>query len=195
MKLFDQVCRHRPKNIWYSPTCGPWSSWSNFNASRSTYHHELYQQIRLDMLYQVALGIVLFRHQMSSGDHFHWEQPSRSLMLCLPHLAEIHRYSKACEFDLCTAGDLRDPQNGKFIKKGLVILTTLQSMFQRFHGIKCKHDHDHQPLEGSTWTSQGRTLRTQFSEVYPRKFARAAHEATERMANQLATRNARTAGS
>jgi hypothetical protein len=79
----------------------------------------------------------------------------------------------ACELDLCAAGELRDPQNQKLIKKSLVILTTSRGMYFRFHGLKCQHDHEHQSLEGSTCTSQGRMLRTQFSEVYPRKFARA----------------------
>eukprot|EP00438_Fugacium_kawagutii_P005439 Skav226195 [mRNA] locus=scaffold2212:160140:165589:- [translate_table: standard] len=179
--LFEQICRHRPRHIWYSPTCGPWSSWSNLNASRSLFHHELYQQIRSDMLYQVALGILLFRHQMASGDHFHWEQPGRSLMFRLSQMSEIHRYTRACELDLRRFG-LTDPQNGKPIKKSLIILTTNQSMFQRFHGLKCQHDHEHQTLEGSTNTSSGRVLRTQYSEVYPRRFARAvAHVLTKQL--------------
>ena len=25
--LFQQIARHRPKHVWYSPTRGPWSSW------------------------------------------------------------------------------------------------------------------------------------------------------------------------
>jgi transposase InsO family protein len=173
-KLFTMVCRHRPKHLWYSPTCGPWSSWTNLNASRSLFHENLYQQKRHDLLYQVALGIVLFRHQVSHGDHFHWEQPGRSLMFQLSQMSEVHRYTMACELDLCRAGELKDPQNQKLIKKSLVILTTSREMYLRFHGLKCQHDHEHQSLEGSTCTSQGRMLRTQFSEVYPRKFARAA---------------------
>ena len=172
-QLLSMVCRHRPKHLWYSPTCGPWSSWTQLNASRSLFHEKLYQQKRHDLLYQVALGIVLFRHQVSHGDHFHWEQPGRSLMFQLSQMSEVHRYTMACELDLCAAGELRDPQNQKLIKKSLVILTTSRGMYFRFHGLKCQHDHEHQSLEGSTCTSQGRMLRTQFSEVYPRKFARA----------------------
>ena len=59
-QLFTMVCRHRPKHIWYSPTCGPWSSWTHLNASRSLFHENLYHQKRHDLLYQVALGIVFF---------------------------------------------------------------------------------------------------------------------------------------
>ena len=124
-------------------------------------------------MYQVALGIVLFRHQMSNGDHFHWEQPGRSLMFQLSQMSEVHRYTQACELDLCQAGNMRDPQNDKHIKKSLVILTTSRAMYQRFHGLKCQHDHEHQVLEGSTCVTGKKVLRTQYSEIYPRKFARA----------------------
>ena len=116
-QLFTMVCRHRPKHLWYSPTCGPWSSWTNLNASRSLFHENLYQQKRHDLLYQVALGIVLFRHQVSHGDHFHWGQPGRSLMFQLSQMSEVHRYTMACELDLCRAGELKDHQNQKLIKE------------------------------------------------------------------------------
>ena len=181
-QLFSMICRHRPKHLWYSPTCGPWSSWTHLNASRSLFHEGLYRQKRHDLLYQIALGIVLFRYQMSHGDHFNWEQPGRSLMFQVSQMAEIHRYTLACELDLCRAGDLRDPQNEMPIKKSLVILTTSQEMYKRFHGLKCQHNHEHQKLEGTTCTSKGKILQTQFSEIYPRKFARAvAHVMTRNL--------------
>ena len=31
-KLFQMIATHRPKHLWYSPVCGPWSSWSALNA-------------------------------------------------------------------------------------------------------------------------------------------------------------------
>ena len=33
--LFTAVCRHRPKHVWMSPTCKPWSSLSNLNCQKS----------------------------------------------------------------------------------------------------------------------------------------------------------------
>ena len=61
MGLFQSVARHRPKHIWYSPVCGPWSSWSRLNSSRSLEHQKEYQLKRQELLYQVALGITLYR--------------------------------------------------------------------------------------------------------------------------------------
>ena len=174
-KLFQLLCRHRPKQIWYSPVCGPWSSWSQLNASRSLHHQQEYQNKRNTMLYQIALGIILFRRQVEHGDHFHWEQPQKSLMFQCTHLAEVHEHTQACQFDMCRAGNLVDPENYMPMKKGMTILTTFAPLFDRLHGLVCDHRHQHQPIEGACKLKNGeRVLRTQYTEVYPRKFARTA---------------------
>ena len=73
--MFEYVIRHQPKHAWFSPSCGPWSNWSNLNASRSVQAWDEMCRSRLEHLEQIALGIVLFRHQRITGNHFHWEQP------------------------------------------------------------------------------------------------------------------------
>ena len=171
-KLFRMIGTHRPRSIWYSPVCGPWSSWSNLNASLSLQHWQDHQALRHDMLYQLAMGIVLYRHQVSNGDHMHWEQPSRSLMFKQPGMSELQEHMQTCEFDMCQAGGLRDPVNKMFMKKAMQLMTTSPTMYQTLHGMKCNHQHEHQTIEGTTYNDQGAILRTKFSEVYPRKFAR-----------------------
>ena len=171
-KLFQKICMHRPKHLWFSPTCGPWSSWSSLNASRSIGHMEEYHQKRHDLRYQLALGVVLYRYQILHGRHFHWEQPQRSLMFLHSGLNEIHEHTRSCMFDMCEAGNLRDPKSGDYMKKGMHILTTNEDVFKHLHGRTCRGDHVHQHLEG-TICHNGHTIhRTAFSEVYPRKFAR-----------------------
>ena len=170
-ELFRMMARHRPKHVWYSPTCGPWSAWSQFNSSRSTAHQEEYQQKRHDLLYQLALGITLYRHQISKGNHFHWEQPRRSIMFQSPLLAEIHGHTQACQFDMCQVGQLQDPENGMFMQKGMTVLTSFEPLFQQLHGRSCNRQHDHQPIEGTRKLKNGeRILRTKYTEVYPRRF-------------------------
>ena len=117
-RLFATVIRHQPHNVWLSPDCGPWSSWSRLNESRPLDNQEVYAEKRYQLLYQIALCIVLFRHQMQNNREFHWEQPARSLMLTHPGLAEVHSYTRACQFDMCRAGDLKRPLNGMMMKKG-----------------------------------------------------------------------------
>ena len=171
-KLFQKIVVHQPKHVWFSPVCGPWSSWSNLNAARSELSQQEYLEKRKQVLYQIALGIVLYRHQVQLGRHFHWEQPARSLMFHQPGISEIHRYTRACQFDSCEVGNLVDPQNGKFMKKGMTVLTTSPSLYKSLHGRTCRRNHDHQSIEGQTkWNGQS-IRRTVYTEVYPRKFAR-----------------------
>ena len=170
-KLFHWIVQHRPQHLWYSPTCGPWSSWSNLNASRSLESQQKYQQLRHHLMYQVALGIVLYRHQVEHGRHFHLEQPSRSLMLHVHGLSEIHQHSQACQFDMCTQG-LKDPATGEPMRKPMTVLTTHPGIYEQLHGRKCTNHPNHQPIEGSTVFEGHSILRAQFSEVYPRKFSR-----------------------
>ena len=170
--LFQNLCRHAPKHLWYSPVCGPWSSWSALNASRSLEHQARYQQVRHEHRYQIALGIVLYRHQISKGLHFHWEQPQRSLMMLHPGLTELHQHTQCCQFDMCKAGDLKDPKTHHHMKKGMQILTTHEPTFRALHGLTCTGEHVHQPIEGSINHQGCNMLRSQYTEVYPRKFAR-----------------------
>ena len=172
-KLLRQVVRHRPRNLWYSPTCGPWSSWSSLNSSKSVHHWQINHDERNALLYQLALGIVLYRHQLAQGHHFHWEQPARSLMFKQPGMSELQQHTQTCEFDMCRAGDLRDPSNNLPMQKRMNVVTTSPTVFKSLHGLlRRHHHHEHQRIEGSTHNSQGRILRSSFTEVYPRKFAR-----------------------
>ena len=171
-KLFQMIASHRPKHLWYSPVCGPWSSWSALNASRSLESQWEYQQQRSDLRYQIALGVVLYRYQVSRGLHFSWEQPQKSLMLLHPGLNEIHQHTQVSQFDMCEAGALRDPVNQLHMKKGMQVVTTHEPLFRALHGRTCKKNHDHQHLEGSTQIHGHSVLRTKFSEIYPRKFVR-----------------------
>lgn len=49
-------------------------------------------------------------------------------MFKLPYLQEAMHYLLSVDGDLCTAGELKDPENGKLIKKTLTIMTTSNRM-------------------------------------------------------------------
>ena len=171
-KLFRDLVSNRPENIWLSPTCGPWSKWSNLNGSKSLQAWEQLHEERLRHIEQIALGIVLLRHQRLAGSHFHWEQPQGSLMFRLPFLTETFFYLQAVDFEMCKAGNLRDPQNHLPMRKAMTVLTTSQRLVDKLKGYRCRGDHQHQVLEGQTVYRGERVNRTAFSENYPRKFAR-----------------------
>ena len=170
--LFVTIIEEDPSHLWYSPVCRPWSAWSFLNGSLSRDAWTQLYADRLKGLEQVALGIVLFRIQTARHHHMHWEQPSRSLMFRLPHMQEVFAYTKMAEFDLCEVANYQDPKTLKHIKKGLLLCTTSQKMFECFHGRKCRRNHDHQPIEGSTIHKGESISRSRFSESYPRKFVR-----------------------
>lgn len=44
-KLFTAICHHRPKHIWMSPVCKPWSQWSNLTQYKS---EELWDRIQAE---------------------------------------------------------------------------------------------------------------------------------------------------
>ncbi len=76
------------------------------------------------------------------------------------------------DLDLCVAGELKDPESGKLIKKALTILTTSHELVRHLQGLRCPGNHDHQPIEGSVIYEGNNINRPRFSEMYPRKFAR-----------------------
>eukprot|EP00435_Cladocopium_sp_Y103_P018074 s4573_g4.t1 len=171
-ELFKVICRQQPQNLWFSPSCGPWSGFSCLNGSRSLQAWDDLQALRMQHLEQVALGIVLLRYQRQQNRHSHWEQPKGSLMFKLPYLQEAMHYLLSVDIDLCTAGELKDPENGKLIKKALTIMTTSQHMVQSLQGLRCNQQHEHQVIEGQVKVNGQNMNRSTFTEHYPRKFAR-----------------------
>ena len=93
-------------------------------------------------------------------------------MFKLPYLSELYHYTKAVDIDMCVAGHLRDPENGKPIKKGMTIMTTSDKLSQGLQGLRCPGNHEHQVIEGSVVVNGQRLNRSAFTERYPRRFAR-----------------------
>lgn len=172
MKLFQDLIKFRPKHLWYSPVCKPWCKWSQYNEQKSI---ELQAKIfhdRLDHLWQVALGIVLFRHQKENGNHFDLEQPDGSLFKKVPGMQEILNYTYCCRFDICEVGNLRNPMTGQFLRKRMEVLSISNDLFRSLHKRFCPGNHEHQHIAGQTMVNGIRLPLSQFTEGYPSRFAR-----------------------
>lgn len=126
--LFQTLLEQEPRHAWYSPTCGPWSGWSSLNASKCLQAWDEIKHQRYEHLSQVALGIVVLRHQIRHGRRMRWEQPLNSQMIRLPYLQELHHATLSVVFDMCIAGDLKDPINYKAIRKPMIVMTTSQKL-------------------------------------------------------------------
>ena len=120
--LFTKLIEGQPRSLWYSPTCSPWCAWSAMNAAQTEAGFKTIQALREQHMYQLALGIVLFRFQRQNGRHMHWEQPARSLMTRSPMLREVMENTYLAQFDMCRVGGMRDPVNQLLYKKGMEIL-------------------------------------------------------------------------
>ena len=173
--VWQHLIQQKPRHVWFSPTCSPWSAWSRFNESRSLSHAREMQLERIARLPQVALGIIVARQQHAEGRHFHWEQPGGSAMFMLAPMQEPLAYLHRVKFDMCVAGDLRDPKNILPIRKRLQLLTSSPGMKQWLQDRFCRGQHEtHQMLEGQTMVEGHSISRTLYSQSYPRKFARQA---------------------
>ena len=127
---------------------------------------------RQEHLWQIALGIVLYRHQVRRGDHFDLEQPDGSLMKQVPGMQEIVGHSHQCRFDMCEVGNLRDPVSGQALRKRMEVLSTSDDLHRCLHRRFCSGSHQHQPIAGQTMVGQTRMSLTEFTEAYPKRFAR-----------------------
>ena len=171
-KLFHSLVIRRPKHLWFSPECRPWCLWSNLNIQRSLETQEKIITDRDQSLWQISLGLVLFKYQVQQGNHFHMEQPRGSQMWKVPGIQDIVNHTYQCCFDLCTVGNLKDPHTKIPIRKGLTVCSTSADLFHSLHGRYCSGQHQHKVIAGST-TVDGRNLAmTKYTENYPRKFAR-----------------------
>ena len=170
--LFQSLKNQKPENVWYSPECGPWCLWSNLNMGKSLVLEEKILQHRESNLWQIALGIVLHRHQRLHGKHFHMEQPKGSLMWKIPGSQELTENLAPCCFDLCRVGDMKDPKTQEPIRKRLHVLTTSPALQACLHGKWCSKDHAHRQIAGNTIVNGHSMSLSKFTELYPKRFAK-----------------------
>ena len=122
-------------------------------------------------LQQVALCVTLVKHQIRHGRQVHWEQPSRSRVFGIPGMTSVTSQMCRAEFDMCRFG-LCDPVSQRPIHKRMQVWTTDSLVAASLTGMYCTHVEPHQVLEGQTQVHGKSMSRTQFSESYPRRFAR-----------------------
>ena len=61
-------------------------------------------------MWQISLGIVLYRFQVANQSHFHHEKPSGSRMKKIPGMQEIVNNTLCSRFDMCQVGSLTEPK-------------------------------------------------------------------------------------
>ena len=171
-RLFTILATQQPKHVWVSPECGPWCQWSQFNMNRSLKGWEQVMNKREQQLWQISLAVVLYRFQKEHHNHFDLEQPRGSALMKTPGMHEILQGTLWNEFDMCKVGDLRDPQTHDPIRKRMAVCSTSVDMHVALHGKMCNGEHHHRNIAGNTKIHGVTVKLSQFTELYPQKFAK-----------------------
>eukprot|EP00435_Cladocopium_sp_Y103_P060955 s399_g22.t1 len=173
--LYDRMAALLPRNIWLSPKCRAWCRWNLYNMSKSPELAQKIMENRQDDRVHLLLCDALFQFQLwrSPQSHAHLEQPDGSQMLYQEELAAILERAMIAKCDMCTAGQLKHPETGRYLQKRMQIVTTSQIMHHFISQFQCKHEHAHDVVAGSCRHPQlGRVNVSQYTELYTKVFAK-----------------------
>lgn len=172
LQLLKMVLIYRPKHLWVSPECGPWSSWNQFNSRRSLTGHEKVRQSQEEARVHLKLCNLLSKIQLSNNRRIHLESPWQALTWHQPELADLMRSARAIQLDQCMFG-LRHPETKDPMQKRTRIQSSSSDLILALDHRLCNHRHEHKSIAG-TCRFQGRSVRvSQFAGSYPRVFAKA----------------------
>ena len=89
-----------------------------------------------------------------------------------PGMSEIREHTLWNEFDMCRVGNLKTPDSQEHLRKRMAVCSTSVDLHMALHGKLCQGDHHHRPIAGQTRV-QGKSMPlSQWTELYPQKFAK-----------------------
>lgn len=171
-KLYDCLLKGMPRDAWMSPSCKAWCRWNQFNAARSPEMAKRVMHARERDEVHLMLCSAVFWYQVQMGKHFHLEQPKGSHMIFQEALAPIVQHTWHATCDQCTAGQLKNPETQRYLKKGMQFFTTSRIVAETINQHQCKREHPHDPVAGTFRSRDGRRQSVaQFTELYTAVFA------------------------
>jgi hypothetical protein len=138
----EVISRTKPKHIWISTECGPFSPLQNLNKKTEEQRENLRAK-RADAMKQYEGGMAVARHGRSLGAHIHWEWSQKCEAWRLPAFQEFQKelQLKRATCAGCMVG-LKDPKTSKLMKKGWSIATTSSIIHSRLE-LPCQQNHEH----------------------------------------------------
>lgn len=171
-KLYDCLLKGMPRDIWMSPACKAWCRWNQFNATRSPELAKKVMRAREQDEVHLMLCCAVFWYQVQEGNHFHLEQPKGSHMIFQEAIEPIVQNTWHASCDQCTAGQLKNPETQKYLKKGMQFFTTSKIVAQTIDQYQCQRGHPHDPVAGTFRSKDGRRHSlAQYTELYTAVFA------------------------
>ena len=165
-ELLRMIRRLQPRHIWMAPECGPWCSWSRFNANRSITGYEKIQQSRELSRVHLKLCTLIMKIQVNAGRHFHMENPIHSELWNQHEIQDILDNTTDLKFDQCRFG-LRHPETAQAIKKGTRVQSTSSELSQNLDQRFCKGGHNHAQIMGQCKVQGSRMALSRFTAFYP----------------------------
>ena len=172
--LLFMIMVYRPKHVWMSPECGPWSSWNRFqcksqsrmlpeDSSGTVSRQSSYQTVQshLQTIRFHLVGMPTWRTHglLAFGKH--------------PQLAEMLRWTLAARLDQCMVGYSDIPTQMTQCRSALESKQLREKCFKHWMTEYVSKQHDHQQIAGScTWKGH-RMQVSKFAGFYPRTFAKA----------------------
>ena len=169
-KLWLWIYLYEPRHIWMAPECRLWGKFSNLSMSKS---HELFEKIvheRIQNKHHLQLCNEIYLYQTSKRRHAHLEQPGESTMVDEPELSDLREGTLKSLFDMCRMGRLRLPKSNKFLRKRTRVQTTSGYLDFHLHEKYCRHDHEHEVIQGSMKHEGRRVNVSSFAAAYTSTF-------------------------
>ena len=147
--VISQIDLHRPRHVWISPICGPYSPLQAINQRSPEQVQEL-QEKRRQALKQYVGASCVYQHCIQQGIHVTCEWAERCLGWRLPLMQNLQK--KYQLFFGVTHGCrvwLRDQKTQGLLHKGWKFMTTQQSMADLLERrCKCPPNYKHAKCEG-----------------------------------------------
>ena len=170
-ELLKMIRRLQPRHIWMAPECGPWCSWSRFNANRSITGYEKIQRSRELSRVHLKLCTLVMKIQINANRHFHMENPIHSDLWNQPEVKDILDNTCEISFDQCRYG-LRHPETFQPIKKGTRVQTSSTELVCTLDSRFCHKKHSHAHIKGQCQVNGSRMALSRFTAFYPPMLAR-----------------------
>ena len=140
--------RLRPKDMWISTPCGPWSRMQRINQRTAAQIKRLKDKRGVSLII-ITNAVALAYDQAQDGGYIHWEWPrdaaSHGLSVVMRMVEDLCLIT--VRLDGCQVG-LRDDK-GVLCYKPWIIYTNCPEMAKAL-ALKCSRDHVHAHIEGNS---------------------------------------------
>jgi hypothetical protein len=170
VELLTQIVLFRPRHVWLSPECGPWSSWNRIIAHRSVHSWQKIKGQQQASRIHLRLCHLIAKIQISEGRHVHFENPCSAITWTQPEKAEFLKMTLPARLDHCMFG-LQHPETDDAMQKKTRVQTSSREMCSALGQRVCEYQHKDTPIAGSCKIQNHRMQVSQCAGFYPRTFA------------------------